>query len=243
MNAGREAAASTTRRTAQTDAQAVYAQLRAQILDRTLPPGTPLREITLASQFGVSRTPVREALRRLEQDRLLVQSARGMAVRAVDPHEIVQVYDMRVLLEAEAAGQAARARGPADLMRLEGLLARDRALADPDDSTRAATNLEFHAAIWQAAHNPVLLDLLERLTLHLVHAPRSTLSVGDRWTSALDEHERLIDAIRAHDETTAQEIAKGHMETAREIRLALLRDAAAGQPEMPAAPRSEPPPH
>jgi DNA-binding GntR family transcriptional regulator len=212
-----------------TDAQAVYAQLRAQILDGTLPPGTPLREVTLAGQFGVSRTPVREALGRLEQDRLLSHGVRGLEVRAVDPHEVVQVYDLRVLLEAEAAAQAARARGVADLMRLEGLLARDRALVDPDEATRAATNLEFHAAVWQAAHNPVLVDLLERLTLHLVHAPRSTLSVGDRWTAALDEHERLLDAVRAHDEATAREIATGHMAAAREIRLALLREAAAGR--------------
>jgi DNA-binding GntR family transcriptional regulator len=213
-----------------TDAQAVYAQLRAQILDGTLPPGTPLREVTLAGQFGVSRTPVREALRRLEQDRLLSQGVRGMEVRAIDPQEVVQVYDIRVLLEAEAAGQAARAAGPADLMRLEGLLARDRALTDPDDATRTATNLEFHAAIWQAAHNPVLVDLLDRLTLHLVHAPRSTLSVGDRWTTALDEHERLVEAIRTHDEAGAREIAQAHMETARGLRLALLREAAAGRP-------------
>jgi DNA-binding GntR family transcriptional regulator len=212
---------------ARTDAQAVYAQLRAQILAGTLPPGTPLREIALAGQFGVSRTPVREALRRLEQDRLLSQGVRGMEVRAIDPQEVVQVYDMRVLLEAEAAGQAARARGVADLMRLEGLLARDRALDDPDDATRTRTNLEFHAAIWRAGHNAVLVDLLERLTVHLVHAPRSTLSVGDRWTTALDEHERLVDAIRAQDEPAAREIARAHMETAREIRLALLREAAA----------------
>ena len=213
---------------ARTDAQAVYAQLRTQILSGVLSPGTPLREIALAGQFGVSRTPVREALRRLQQDRLLSQGVRGMEVRAIDPHEVVQVYDMRVLLEAEAAGQAARARGMADLMRLEGLLARDRALVDPDDVTRTRTNLEFHAAIWEAAHNDVLVDLLERLSLHLVHTPHSTLSVGDRWTTALDEHERLLEAIRARDEMGAREIAKAHMETAREIRLALLRDAAAG---------------
>jgi DNA-binding GntR family transcriptional regulator len=210
-----------------TDAQVVYAQLRAQILGGTLPPGTPLREIALAGQFGVSRTPVREALRRLEQDRLLSQGVRGMVVRAVEPQEVVQVYDMRVLLEAEAAGQAARARGMADLMRLEGLLARDRDLVDPDDATRTQTNLEFHAAVWRAAHNPVLVDLLDRLTLHLVHAPRSTLSVGDRWTAALDEHAHLVEAIRAHDEPAARDIAKAHMETARGIRLALLRESAA----------------
>jgi DNA-binding GntR family transcriptional regulator len=210
-----------------TDAQTVYADLRGQILSGALPPGTPLREIALAERFGVSRTPVREALRRLQQDRLLAPGGRGMQVRAIDPHEVVQVYDMRVLLEAEAAGQAARSRGDADLMRLEGLLARDRALADPDDATRTRTNLEFHAALWQATHNPVLLDLLDRLSIHLVHAPRSTLSVGDRWSTALDEHARLIAAVRARDEEAAREIARRHMTTAREIRLGLLREAAA----------------
>jgi DNA-binding GntR family transcriptional regulator len=210
-----------------TDAQTVYAELRAQILSGGLPPGTPLREIALAGRFGVSRTPVREALRRLQQDRLLETDGRGMQVRSIEPHEVVQVYDMRVLLETEAAGQAAHSRGDADLMRLEGLLARDRALTDPDDATRIRTNLEFHAAVWQATHNPVLLDLLDRLSIHLVHAPRSTLSTGDRWNTALDEHARLVAAVRERDEQAARQVATQHMTTAREIRLALLREAAA----------------
>jgi DNA-binding GntR family transcriptional regulator len=213
--------------TAATDAQTVYADLRGQILSGALPPGTPLREIALAERFGVSRTPVREALRRLQQDRLLAPGARGMQVRAIEPHEVMQVYDMRVLLEAEAAGQAARSRGDADLMRLEGLLARDRALTDPDDATRIRTNLEFHSAVWHATHNPVLLDLLDRLSIHLVHAPRSTLAVAGRWTTALDEHDRLVAAVRARDEEAARETARQHMTTAREIRLALLKEAAA----------------
>lgn len=157
---------------------------------------------------------------------------RGMVVRTIDPHEVVQVYEMRVLLEAEAAGQAARERRTADLARLEGLLARDLALTDPDDATRIRTNLEFHSTLWQATHNPVLVDLLERLTTHLVHVPHSTLSVGDRWRHALDEHARLLDAVRDRDEQAARSIAGAHMTTAQEIRLRLLRDAAArtGEP-------------
>src|SRR5262245_52183435 len=169
-----------------TDAKTVYGRLREEIVSGTLQPGSPLREIALAERFGVSRTPVREALRRLEQDRLLVPGGRGMEVRAIDPHEVVQVYDLRVLLEAEAARQTA------DLLRLEGLLSRDRALANPDDATRMRTNLEFHAAVWQAAHNPVLTDLLARLTTHLVHAPHSTLA-GDRWQEALAEHAEMLE--------------------------------------------------
>jgi DNA-binding GntR family transcriptional regulator len=210
-----------------TDAKAVYRTLRAEIRAGALPPGSPLREIPLAERFGVSRTPVREALRRLEQDRLLVAAERGMVVRVIDPQEVVQIYDLRVLLEAEAAGQAARDRRTADLVRLEGLLDRDRGLAEPDDSARIRTNLEFHGALWQATHNPVLVDLLERLTTHLVHAPHSTLSVADRWREALDEHACILEAVRNRDERTARDLAAAHMSTAREIRLRLLRQAAA----------------
>lgn len=208
-----------------TDARTVYGRLREEIVSGVLEPGSPLRETALASRFGVSRTPVREALRRLEQDRLLVPGSRGMAVRAIDPGEVVQIYDLRVLLEAEAAGQAARSRGTADLLRLEGLLSRDRELTDPDDATRTRTNLEFHGALWAASHNAVLVDLLERLTTHFVHAPHSTLT-GDRWTAALDEHAHILDAVRDGDDRTARELAGAHMSTAREIRLRLLREAA-----------------
>lgn len=141
---------------------------------------------------------------------------------------VVQIYDMRVLLEAEAAGQAANARRTGDLVRLEGLLARDRGLTDPDDATRTRTNLEFHGALWRATHNPVLIDLLQRLTTHLVHAPHSTLSVGDRWPRALDEHAAILTAVQERNEPVARELAGAHMNAAREIRLALLREPPTG---------------
>lgn len=209
-----------------TDAKAVYRQLRDEIRSGALPPGSPLREIALASRFGVSRTPVREALRRLEHDRLVVPGDRGMVVRATDPHEVIQIYEMRIVLEAEAAGHAARDRRTADLVSLEGLLERDRSLIDPDDVIRIRTNLEFHTAVWHATHNPVLVDLLERLTTHLVHVPHSTLSVGDRWRESLDEHAQMLAAIRDGDESSARAIAVQHMTTAQQIRLQLLRGAA-----------------
>lgn len=208
------------------DGSTAYARLRADILAGELAPGTPLRETALAERFGVSRTPVREALRRLEQDRLLVPGARGLEVRRIDPEEVVQIYDMRILLEAEVARQAAAAHRTSDLLRLEGLLARDQDLVDPDDVTRMRTNLEFHEALWQATHNPVLVDLLHRLSVHLVHTPRSTLSVDGRWDAALDEHAGLLRAVRGRDADRAAEIATAHMNTARSLRLDLLREAA-----------------
>jgi DNA-binding GntR family transcriptional regulator len=210
------------------DAQSIYESLRAEINHGGLPPGSPLREVALAERFGVSRTPVREALRRLQHDRLVVPGVRGLQVREVDPQEVVQVYDVRILLEGEAAREAARARTEADLVLLEGLLARDRSLVDPPDQERAQTNVEFHAAVWRAAHNRVLSDLLQRLTVHLVRTPHSTLSAPGRWEQAMSEHEQLFRAIAEGDAEAAAGVASEHMRRAREIRLRLLRSAASG---------------
>lgn len=205
------------------DGDSIHDELRAQILSGVIPPGAALREVVLAERFGVSRTPVRAALGRLEHERLLERGARGLFVKRVDAREVVQVYDVRIMLEAEVAAQAAGTRDDHDLERLDGLVARDRALVDPSDRLRMTTNLEFHAALWDAAHNPVLLDLLERLSVHLIHTPSSTLSVGDRWVEALDEHALIVAAIRERDAVRAGAVARRHMQRAREIRLDLLR--------------------
>lgn len=207
------------------DGDSIYRELRSEILAGALPPATPLREVAISERFGVSRTPVRDALRRLKHDRLLEQGARGLQVHQATAQEAIQVYDVRILLEQEVAGQAALSRDITDVVRLEGLLARDLALVNPDDGTRASTNLEFHAAVWAAAHNPVLEDLLQRLSTHLIRTPHSTLSVGERWQEALAEHGRLVDAISARDEHGARAVSKAHMETARSLRLGLLRDS------------------
>lgn len=215
---------------ARADGESIFLTLRSEILSGVHQPGTAMREVTLAERFGVSRTPVREALSRLQQERLLERVARGLQVPQIDPQQIIQIYDMRILLEEEAAGQAATARRFTDLMRLEALLNRDRELTDPDDQTRITTNLEFHAAVWESTHNPILQDLLERLSTHLIHAPRSTLSVSDRWADALEEHAALIKAIEEQDVGNARRIAREHMETARKLRLQLLRESALEQP-------------
>ncbi|MUL44326.1 GntR family transcriptional regulator [Streptomonospora sp. PA3] len=209
------------------NATGIYDQLRADILAGAIPLGAPVREVAVAERFGVSRTPVREALRRLQHDRLLEAGPRGgLYVRTPGPEEVMQIYEARILLEAEAARQAAHARGVADLAHLEGLLARDRALADPDDATRASTNLEFHEALWQATHNPVHTDLLHRLPIHLVSTQHSTLSAPGRWEEALEEHARIVAAVADRDADTAAAVARRHMRTARDIRIRILREQA-----------------
>ncbi|NJJ04552.1 GntR family transcriptional regulator [Corynebacterium coyleae] len=204
----------------------IFTQLRNEILNGTLLPGTQLKEVQLASRFGVSRTPVRDALSRLEDLGLAERVNRGLEVRGLDPEQVIQVYDMRILLEVEASGQAAQNRNLNDILTLEALLERDRSLENPTDAELIQTNLEFHRAVWKATQNPVLIDLLERLMTHLVHAPTSTLSVDDRQNEALNEHAKLIEAISDRNTAAARDIAKQHFSTAREIRMNLLRKAA-----------------
>lgn len=212
--------------TQRVDIESIFSTLRDEIVSGAHAPGTAFREVPLAERFGVSRTPIRTVLSRLEQERLLERVDRGLQVPEGDPERVIQVYDLRILLEATAAREAAQSRQLSDTLRLEALLARDRDLSDPSDQQRMSTNLEFHEAVWRATNNPVLIDLLERLSTHLIHSPRSTLSQGDRWEESLDEHEEIIDAIVARDEEKASELARAHMSRAREIRLELLRESA-----------------
>ncbi|WP_026533053.1 GntR family transcriptional regulator [Arthrobacter sp. H41] len=220
--------AESTEVSARMDGDAIFRILRNEILSGVHPPGTALREVVVSERFGVSRTPVREALSRLQHERLLERAARGLQVPQIDPQEVIQIYDLRVMLEEEAAGQAALNRGTADLMRLEALLERDRAVVDPDDNTKVTNNLEFHTTLWAAARNPILMDLLQRLSTHLIHTPRSTLSVGNRWQEVLGEHDALIRAVAERRADDARSMARAHMETARALRLQLLRTSAAG---------------
>lgn len=207
---------------AKLDSDAIHAQLKDNLLHGAFQPGDPLREVALAERFGVSRTPVREALTRLLHEGLLERRARGLFVKEIDPEQMMQVYDLRILLEGQAAQEAATVRTEVDLARLQGLVDRDRALTDPDDTTRLSTNIEFHRALWRAAHNPVLEDLLERLATHQIHAPSSTLSVGSRWAESLDEHQNIVNAVHERDSAKANELIQAHMATAKAMRLKMF---------------------
>jgi len=146
----------------------VYHQLREAIVDGTLPASAPLTELALAAQYNVSRTPVREALRRLEQDGLVERGARGMQVRGRSPEEILEIYEVRITLEAAAARAAAERRTDLDLLKLEQVHAAMLAASTDDPERLATTNRKFHEAIWAMSHNATLIDLLGRLHAHLI---------------------------------------------------------------------------
>ena len=205
-----------------TERQSLYEQLRDSIVSGTFHPGQQLVEASLAEMFQVSRTPIREALNRLEQDGVVVRRDRGLAVRESSQDEILDLYETRIVVEAKAAQMAAERRTSHDVVRMRHLSARMRDFsADTDVSTVANVNRQFHRAVWKASHNESLIDLLERLNLHLQRYPETTLSHPGRREKAVEEHDQLINAIEARDTVQAAEIATKHFTAARDIRLSL----------------------
>ena len=182
-------------------------------------PGAALGEIALANRCGTSRTPVREALLRLEHEQLAERAPRGMRVRVSSPEEILDIYEVRIVLEATTARAAALNRSNLDLVRIKSAQGAMRELADGDGRARAETNRLFHEAIWSASHSPTLLDLLLRLNRHLIRYPSTTLTHGDRWETVLAEHDELVAAIEASDGEVAARVAEHHMAGARDVRL------------------------
>lgn len=204
-------------------ATSVYEELREAILTGKFAPGQLLSENALATEFGKSRTPVREALHRLEIENLVERVPRGMRVRTSSPEEILDIYEVRITLEGAAAKAAAERATDFDRTQLRSA---HRAMIDVKDNAeaKAAANRRFHEAIWTASHNPSLVDLLHRLNVHLIRYPSTTLTYGDRWEAVLREHEELLGAIEARDGEAARRIAEHHMFGAREVRLRMYAE-------------------
>lgn len=201
----------------------VTAALREAILDGVLKPGTWLREQELASALQVSRTPVREALRHLSDERLVDRSTnRGAVVRTMGLDEVLAVYVVRAALEGLAARTAGTRRPEGLVDRLEAVHAAMRAAVDGPPRTLASLNLEFHRAIRESTANPYL----ERFLRQVEHAVRrfATTTYDDpaRARESLEEHEEIIAAIAAGDAARAEQAAITHMYRARDARIAAL---------------------
>jgi DNA-binding GntR family transcriptional regulator len=206
-----------------------YERLKAAILAGDLKPGQPLVETLLAQWCGVSRTPIREALLRLEQDGLVRRSDRGLTVRERSPEEILDIYEARTVLEATVGRVAAERRTDHDVRLLRASVQRGRRVVKDDLPGMVEANQQFHRMLWRACHNESLIDLLERVSLHLARFPETTLAAPGRWRTACREHEQLVDAVEGRRGQDAHDIAMAHFMAARDIRLALFAEETAGR--------------
>jgi DNA-binding GntR family transcriptional regulator len=201
---------------------AVTDALREAILSGSLPADSWLREQDLAASMRVSRTPVREALRRLADERLIERSAnRGCRVRAMTLDDVLAVYVVRESLESLAARTAA-ARPPSGLVERLIELHRTMEAAGTAPSELARLNLDFHRTIRDATGNAYL----ERFLTQVEHAVRrfghSSFEDPARVAESHAEHAEIIRAIGAGDPERAAEAASYHMRKARDARIAQL---------------------
>ncbi|MGO1173482.1 MAG: GntR family transcriptional regulator [Actinomycetaceae bacterium] len=201
--------------------EAVTEAMREAILDGVLGPSTWLREDELAQSLGVSRTPVREALRRLSDEGLTVKTAhQGTVVAPMTLEDLLALYVVREHLEGLAARLAA-------VRRPEGLVAEltdlnealRRAYADGDIQAALHLNLDFHRALRDATSNPYLSRFLQQVEHAVRRLRATTFEAPGRVDDVVAEHQVMIDAVAAQDASAAEAAAKEHMRRAREIRL------------------------
>lgn len=203
-----------------------YERLRTLIREGALPPGSRVRETEIAEQLEISRTPVREALRRLEADGFLAfEPHRGMIVVELDHQSVMELYAMREALEGTAAGLAAQHASEAEIAVLVEMLAHEPALFDAPDRL-AAHNLQFHQALFRAAHNRYLLKTANALRDSMALMRGTTMAVPGRGETAHSEHRNLANAIRARDPEAAERAARHHIHNAQSARLKLLFEPA-----------------
>jgi DNA-binding GntR family transcriptional regulator len=200
-----------------------YARLRTAIIERQFTPGRRMREIELADWLGISRTPTRHALSRLEIEGLLeVRPRIGLVVSSLDETAMEELYEMRAALEGTAAAMAAHHASRREIETLVQLV-KDEAGLRPAADVLYRHNLAFHGAIYAAAHNRFLMKSLQALHDAITLLGPTTLGTKGRSLDAAKEHRRIVEAIAQRDAARAEKEARAHILKAVDIRRAMLR--------------------
>lgn len=195
-----------------------YSLILSAIDNGTYRPGDRLVESELAERFGVSRTPVREALQRLETQSMLKRDGRSLIVATLDHNQLAELYTVRAELEALAARLAARHATPEEIRVLAGMVQDDhKILGDPQMLAR--TNRRFHHQLHLASHNRYLVQQLDLVHRSMALMARTTLAAKGRDAVSLQEHLTLVEAISRRDESAAEQALRHHISMAFETRL------------------------
>jgi DNA-binding GntR family transcriptional regulator len=198
----------------------VFETLRDAIWDGRIARGVRIREEEIARHLGVSRTPVREALQRLQQRGLLaVGAGRGLVVAELTHLQVVELYGMREILEGSAARFAAQHASDAEIEILHRLQ-RELRQVKTDAMALVMLNRQFHQAIYHAAHNQYLMQALESLHDSLALLNHTTFRMPKRKESD-EEHRKIVLAIERRDPDQAEQAARAHIRNAQRTRFRL----------------------
>jgi DNA-binding GntR family transcriptional regulator len=203
--------------------------IRQAIIEGRLHPGEPLREERLATELGISRTPIREALLILQTEGLVEAAPkRGSVVRTYEPAEIADLYETRALTEGYAAGRAARFVTEGDIELLRESCGRFETLLDEQDVVPLVKeNLVFHGVILEASQSPTLAQLVDIVTrVPLVYRSYYHYSPKDKQI-ALHYHQRIARALEERDAARAEALMREHVFEARDVLVAHMSDRSA----------------
>jgi DNA-binding GntR family transcriptional regulator len=194
-------------------ADRAYYAIRDLIVTLELPPGAVVKEPELTVRLGIGRTPVREALRRLAQERLIeVFPRRGMFVTTVDVRDLARLCEVRLALEPEAARLAAERATQADLEEMNGLLAELDGPRRRDHRALIGLDERIHRAIYHASHNPFLVETLEEYYAHALRIWMVALSRTDLGT-AVSGHHAVLEAVVSGNSARAARLMREHVES------------------------------
>jgi DNA-binding GntR family transcriptional regulator len=201
--------------------EVVFEAIRTAITSGALQPGERIMENQLAEQLRVSRTPVREAIRKLEQEGYVVMvPRRGTYVSDLSIWDTNEVFEIRTALEVLAAGLAAERMTEADLERLERLLVEIGELIDLGDTERLVeADCQFHDILYNATHNKTLANIINNLREKFRPFRAISYSYPGRAKRSLEEHRRLVEALAGRNPASAQQVARTHMEKAAQTLL------------------------
>ncbi|KDA06729.1 hypothetical protein DC31_06780 [Microbacterium sp. CH12i] len=201
--------------------RSIYEKLRARIVDGQITPGAQLVEGSLATEFGVSRSPIREALGQLTYEGLLERHGRVMRVRVLKAEDVLELYEVRIALERAAARAATERRTDLDLGRLTTLVGDMTNLPEDQSERRPKLAHAFHFEIWRASHNATLESTLESVHLKVLGLSSTTLHYSERWSVFVEECIEILDAVRNRDIERAGAAAERQMTSARDFRIQL----------------------
>lgn len=182
-------------------------------------PGDRLVESELADRFGVSRTPVREALQRLETQSMLSRDGRSLVVASLNHNQLAELYAVRTELEGLAARLAARHATDEEMRVLRSMVEDDKALLGGDPRSLSRANKRFHKQIHLASHNRFLVQQLDLVHRSMALMATTSFAAEGRDAIGLAEHDAIVSAIEAHDGDAAYNALRSHISKAFETRL------------------------
>lgn len=209
-------------------ADQIFEQLEKEILTGKYKRGELLNEQRLAADLGVSRTPVREAIRRLEQEQMLEDTGRGMVVIGISKEDMPDMYEIRMRIEGLAAERAAaritdeELREMGDILDMQGFYIEKQSKTDSDNSDKIKDlDSQFHELLYRCSASKPLCDILIPMHRKMTKFRKASVRKKSRAAASLQEHMAIYGALKAHDGKRASELMLEHLNNARNSIMAI----------------------